>query len=106
MPAAFSDSVNADGDVLVGRAITLHTINYNNEDSAVRFLQFFDVDDTADVTLGTDTPDLVVAIGQQTTTVDLVFGMWFQVGCTVYATTEPTGSTSVTADAFVSVTFD
>ena len=107
MPAAFSATVDDGKDLLVARACVLKTLHYVNADAGLRYLQVFDAGDVDDVTLGTTAPYYVVPMGSSaTSTIPFAGGLPLTHGCVVCATTTPTGSTAVTADAFVSVTFD
>ena len=107
MPAAFDTDTDESKDLLVARACVLKTLHFVNADAGVRYIQVFDADDIADVTLGTTAPYYVVPMGSSATgTIAFWGGLPLSTGCVVAATTTATGSTGVTADAFVSVTYD
>lgn len=107
MPAAFSAGVDEEKDVLVARGCVLKTLHFVNADAGLRYIQVFDAALAASVTLGTTPPTYVVPMGTSATgTIMFWGGLPLRSGCVVCATTTPTGNTPVTADAFVSVTFD
>lgn len=107
MPAAFSTGVDEQKDLLVAQPCVLGLVHFLNSDASIRYLQFFDADDIADVTLGTDPPFYVLHMGASAAgTVIIPRGLKFSEGVIVCATTTPSGNTPVTADAFVSIVWD
>lgn len=107
MPAAFSSSVNGGKDLLIAQPCTLGLVHFLNGDAAIRYLQIFDADDVADVTLGTTAPTYVIHMGASAGgTVILPRGLGLRRGLVACATTLPSNSVAVTADAFVSVVWD
>lgn len=104
MPAAFSTSVDEGKDLLITAPSYLSVVHFLNADAGIRYLQLFDVDDVDDVTLGTTPPTYVIHMGSSAGgTVILPRGLRLDHGLVACATTTPSGSTGVTADAFVSV---
>lgn len=107
MPAGFSISVDESKDMLASRHCVLKTLHFVNADAGVRYLQCFASNNAAGITLGTTPPDMVIPMASsQTFTVQFGDGLAWSNGFIVCATTTATGSTPVTADAFVSITYD
>lgn len=107
MPAAFSSSVDEGKDLLIAQPARLQVVHFLNGDAAIRYLQLFDANDVADVTLGTTPPSYVIHMGSSAGgTVILPMGLDLRLGLVACATTTPSGSTGVTADAFVSVVWN
>jgi hypothetical protein len=76
-----------------------------NGDAAVRYLQIFNKPSTG-VTLGTDTPYLVIPMAASASVlVDFDGGVWMETGISVACTTTATGSTGATAAATVNVVY-
>lgn len=107
MPAAFAANVDDTVQALETRHLRLRSVHFVNADADVRYIQFFDADDPMDVTIGTDDPFLVIPMGTSAVaSVVISEGMTFTNGLVVGATTTADGATGVTADAFVSITYD
>lgn len=107
MPAAFFAGVDEGKDVLVAQPCVMSVMHFLNSDASIRYIQLFDANDIADVTLGTTPPFYVCHMGVSAGgTVIFPRGLAFTTGIVACATTTPSGNTGVTADAFVSIVWD
>lgn len=91
----FAVTTNAK-QVLQAGKIGIRSIIWHNDDNAARFMQIFDKL-TADVTIGTTVPDMVIQIAADTTSSFPFEDAVFQTGFIFAITTTRTGSTSGTA---------
>jgi len=63
MPAAFFAGVDEGKDVLVAQPCVMSVMHFLNADASIRYIQLFDANDIADVTLGTTPPFYVCHMG-------------------------------------------
>ena len=69
---------------------------WHNDDSAMRFLQIFNVA-SGSVTLGTTTPDMVLQLNADSSDSFPLFGAKFSAACSIAVTTTATGNTAGTS---------
>lgn len=108
----FQAAFNATLRVVKASGGRLGGIEISNPNTVSEWCQIFDADEAADVTLGTTTPKLSLAIpkGASATDVGVMDKLWkegvdFNIGIVMACTTTVTGSTGPTSNLALNVMF-